>query len=181
MDLRTERTKKCIINAFIELRAKKPLEKITVKELSESALIHKATFYNHYQDIYDLSEQLENEVIEMVLNNIAHLECIITSPKQTTKELVSAIDSQSELVNILFSGSRQSILIQKLNAGLKEHFYKLFPQYKSNLEFEVALSVLNLGSFYTISNCNKKDHSTIIEILGNISETLMEKFRWYSI
>ena len=55
MDLRTERTKRSIINAFLELRSQKPLEKITVKELSELAFINKATFYTHYQDIYDLS------------------------------------------------------------------------------------------------------------------------------
>lgn len=41
MDLRAQRTRRSIINAFIELRALKPLEKITVKELSERALITK--------------------------------------------------------------------------------------------------------------------------------------------
>ena len=40
MDLRTEKTRRSIINAFLELRAKKPLEKITVKELSEKAEIN---------------------------------------------------------------------------------------------------------------------------------------------
>ena len=40
MDLRKERTKRSIINAFIELRANRPLEKITVKELSERAMIN---------------------------------------------------------------------------------------------------------------------------------------------
>ena len=54
MDLRRQRTKNSIINAFIQLRASKPLEKITVKELSELAYINKATFYTYYQDIYDL-------------------------------------------------------------------------------------------------------------------------------
>ena len=34
MDLRVEKTRKSIINAFIALRAKKPLEKITIKDLS---------------------------------------------------------------------------------------------------------------------------------------------------
>lgn len=43
MDLRKQRTKNSIINAFIQLRASKPLEKITVKELAELAYINKAT------------------------------------------------------------------------------------------------------------------------------------------
>ena len=56
MDLRTERTKRSIANAFLELRKQKDIEKITVKELAELAYINKATFYTHYHDIYDLSD-----------------------------------------------------------------------------------------------------------------------------
>ena len=58
MDPRIQRTKNSIIDAFIQLRAKKPLEKITIRELSQLAGINKATFYLHYQDIYDLAHQL---------------------------------------------------------------------------------------------------------------------------
>ena len=45
MDLRVKKTRRSIINAFLMLRANKPLEKITVKELAELAMINKATFY----------------------------------------------------------------------------------------------------------------------------------------
>ena len=58
MDIRMEKTEKAIKNAFIELRSKKPLEKITVKELCSLACINKSTFYSHYEDIYALSEVL---------------------------------------------------------------------------------------------------------------------------
>lgn len=176
MDLRVERTKKCIINSFIELRAKKPIEKITVKELSEAALVHKATFYNHYQDIYDLSEHLENELIETVLNNVERFDNIITFPQQTTQSMSIAMQSQSELIKILFSGSREGVFIQKLNTKLKERLYKEFPQFRSNLEFDVVLSLLIQGSYYTVSNYSSKDYSKVLDILGNISETLMAKF-----
>ena len=63
MDLRIEKTKKSIRNAFIELRTKKPLEKITVKELCALACINKSTFYSHYEDIYALSEAMEQETV----------------------------------------------------------------------------------------------------------------------
>ena len=38
MDIRIEKTKTAIHNTFLELRSKKPLEKITIKELCEKAL-----------------------------------------------------------------------------------------------------------------------------------------------
>ena len=54
MDIRIEKTRQSIINAFIELRSHKELERITIKELCEKAQINKSTFYAHYQDIYHL-------------------------------------------------------------------------------------------------------------------------------
>lgn len=60
MDLRTAKTERAIRSAFLELRAKKPLERITVKELCQRAEIHKSTFYDHYEDLYALSDALEN-------------------------------------------------------------------------------------------------------------------------
>ena len=48
MDIRIEKTEKAIRNAFLELRAAKPLEKITVRELCSLACINKSTFYSHY-------------------------------------------------------------------------------------------------------------------------------------
>ena len=59
MDIRIEKTKTALHNTFLELRSRKPLEKITIKELCEKAQINKSTFYSHYKDIYDLSDQLE--------------------------------------------------------------------------------------------------------------------------
>ena len=67
MDIRIEKTKRAITNTFLELRARKPLEKITIKELCEKALINKSTFYSHYRDIYDLSDALETEVVSSVI------------------------------------------------------------------------------------------------------------------
>lgn len=61
----SERTKKWIRNAFIELLSeKKSLNKITINELVEKADITKTTFYYHYQDIYGVAEEIENEIIQ---------------------------------------------------------------------------------------------------------------------
>ena len=72
MDLRIEKTERGIKNAFIELRSRKPLEKITVKELCESARINKSTFYAHYKDIYDLSDAMEEEVVQYSASGISY-------------------------------------------------------------------------------------------------------------
>ena len=48
MDIRIARTDRAIEKAFMELRAKNPLEKIKIKDLCALACINKSTFYAHY-------------------------------------------------------------------------------------------------------------------------------------
>lgn len=176
MDLRIERTRRSIINAFIELRAKKPLEKITIKELAETALINKATFYSHYNDIYDLSEQLEKEAVDMVLKNIPHPESLITDPKQGTVEIAFALASQGKLFDTLFSDSRATILVDRLEQGLKEKIYSMYPEYKNNLEWDILLTVIIQGCFHAFaSHSNDTDINNLIEIIGNINERILTK------
>ena len=61
----TLRTKKMIRSAFVELLGeKKSMETITVGELAERADIAKSTFYNHYDDIYAVAEEFEDELVK---------------------------------------------------------------------------------------------------------------------
>ncbi len=45
----------------------RPVDRITIRDLTERAGINRCTFYHHYQDIYDLLEQIEDGVMEHVL------------------------------------------------------------------------------------------------------------------
>lgn len=63
-DQRVRLTKALLQNAFLELLAKKPVQSITVKELCDKAGINRGSFYNHYQDIYDLLEQMEQQIMD---------------------------------------------------------------------------------------------------------------------
>lgn len=120
MDIRIEKTKRSIKNAFIELRSRKSLERITVKEVCEKAEINKSTFYSHYQDIYDLSDKLETEVVESIIGSLNHPENLLKNPEEFTKELYLGYAAKNALICILFSDSRSGILVQKLEKTLKE-------------------------------------------------------------
>lgn len=176
MDLRIERTKKSIVSAFLELRIKKPIEKISVKELAELACINKATFYSHYHDIYDLSEQLENEVIASIILEIQYPDRLIKEPKQTVYEMAMAMISKEKLLSTLFSGSREGLLMKKLELGLKERIFEQYPEYRENVKWNLALSVLVYGEFYAFLEQKEKDVEQVCELLGDISACLSERF-----
>lgn len=45
------------------MMAEKPLHRITVKDLCRACQLNRATFYAHYQDIYDLAESMEEDLL----------------------------------------------------------------------------------------------------------------------
>lgn len=57
-DLRVIKTRNNIKSSFIQLLREKDFNEITVQDILNKALINRKTFYNHYQDKYDLAEQL---------------------------------------------------------------------------------------------------------------------------
>lgn len=50
----TEKTKLKFLNSFLELMAVRPVNKITVKDISANCGLTPQTFYNHFADKYDL-------------------------------------------------------------------------------------------------------------------------------
>lgn len=56
---KTEQTKADLKEAFWQLYAEKPIEKITVGEVCERAGYNRGTFYLHFRDLYDLLETIE--------------------------------------------------------------------------------------------------------------------------
>jgi AcrR family transcriptional regulator len=64
-DLRVRRTRKLLQQAFIELTVEKGFATLTVRDITERAMVNRSTFYRHYLDKYDLLEQYMNEIYEL--------------------------------------------------------------------------------------------------------------------
>ena len=177
MDLRTERTKNSIKNAYLELRKQKPLEKISVKELAELAYINKATFYTHYRDIFDLADQLENEFFDSIITEIRYLDCLVTSPEFATMELTKALSDQIPISNILFSGSRQGYYTTKLSAALRKIIDTKYPEKVNDLQWNIVITILIQGCYHASQMYSTKDNQEeVAKILGKISKSLTEHF-----
>ena len=69
-DLRVQRTYLLLKNALLELLAKKSFDEIKVNDICNLAMIHRTTFYSHFQDKYDLLEycvkNIEQELTEKI-------------------------------------------------------------------------------------------------------------------
>lgn len=177
MDLRVKKTRNSIINAFLRLRGKKPLERITVKELADLAQVNKATFYLHYKDIYDLSEQLENELFQSVFNSIEHPNSVLSEPKLFIKELVEGFVANKSLIDIIFSNGRRNILADKFEVEVRKFIFDKYPQYKDSPELNVSLTYMIKGGYYAYVENSDLDTDMIISIIGGIAEGIAAKLR----
>lgn len=174
MDIRVVKTRNSIINAFLELRAKKEIEKITVKELCEKAMVNKSTFYSHYRDIYDLSEYLENQIASEIITNLKHPEYISTKPKEFNRELFNAYISQENLIQIIFSGSRSNQLLYRIEKNLREVVFKMHPDDKNDILVNVMLTYCIYGGFYAFKKCRELGDSEVIEVVAEFNEKINE-------
>lgn len=112
-DRRIKKTKKALREALAQLLINLDLSNITIKELTDTADIHRATFYSHYQDIYDLYEQIE----ESVINEIDSI--IVSDPTHSYNEHFIAI------VNYAYENAS---ICKMLMNGSRNHFQKRISQ-----------------------------------------------------
>ena len=173
MDLRTKKTQRAIREAFLQLRAKKPLERISVKELAELAEISKATFYLHYQDIYDLSEQLQQEAIQRSLDQISQPEDFLRDPMRFMQDFVRTFFEQREQTQVLFSGTQYSQFPYYIEQSFRQYYAQHFPHLRDDPGFQTYLSYMVYGGFYAFANNMEKfDRGPVLEALRDLTQAL---------
>ena len=89
-----------IRRAFTTLLRQKPIQSISVKELCELAEINRGTFYAHYTDIYDLRDQIEQEMqtdFAKALEPLLSLDDSQLTPIQVTAGIFQCLADNSDL------------------------------------------------------------------------------------
>lgn len=174
MDLRVQKTKNAIINAFFSLRQSKPINRITVTELARKAMISKATFYLHYKDIYDLSEQLQNELVSDIIKEIPCPEKIITETEKYTHHMITAFLSKISMIDILFPGEERNRLASRIEYYIKKEIYIRFPHLKNNIKTDITLTFLIQGGFFAYSEFGKIDFEASQQCICELSKLAVE-------
>ena len=117
-DRRVRKTKRALRDGLAELMVTKDIRNITVRELTDKVDIHRATFYAHYKDIYDLYEQMENAVAAE-LNDL-----IIQNYEQPAnyfyKVIFEYMLENKQLCRMLFSTNGEGSFVVRLNDLFEE-------------------------------------------------------------
>lgn len=136
-------TKKLIYDVFIDLLNKKPLDKITVTEISEICDINRNTFYYHYQDIYEIiSEIFQTELkkaIDEYNDTLEWEESFLIAAE-------FALKNRKAIYNIYNSMSREALekYIYDIAGNIMERYV-----YKKSKEYSASTGDIKLiSAFY---------------------------------
>lgn len=177
MDARIKKTQKSIHDAFVELRKEKPIEKITIKELCKMAQINKSTFYLHYDDIYSLSDSIEKEFVERIVESVFHKRKIqLEDQVEFTLELSQAFIDNKESIDVLFSGNQQGKFATHLEEAIK-HVFSMENQSLMSHKIQVLLTYCVQGGYHAYLNNPNIEEKEIKEILKEIAVALNPVFK----
>ena len=113
-DRRIKYTKILIKQSLVKLLQEKPISKISIKEICETADINRSTFYAHYADQYDLLRQLVDETLQDINTYLDSYNFTVYEPGsyQIMKRIFEYIVENAELCKVLM-GEYGDISLQK--------------------------------------------------------------------
>ena len=161
-DRRALKTRKAICDAFAELLIKKELHKITVQEISDKADVNRVTFYNHYLDVYDLYDKIEEGVLIELGLLILRLDEIPS--EEFFSCLIAYIDDNRSIFRMIFSPNGTNRLRDKFSKLMEGLFRKLASEKNDTTIGDIRIEYL---SCYRTHGC-----MAVIEkwVLGGLSE-----------
>ena len=144
MDLRVQKTLRGIRDAFAELCKEMSLDKITVKALCERALINKATFYAHYENLDELVIEFEEEYVRSITGDIDFADLFFTDTEQFLLKLWASYRKNPNGY-FLLQGRRGLPMIKLLLDALRRSIYDARPDMANTPGADMALTYMIYG------------------------------------
>ena len=152
---RTARSCQVLRQTMIRLLKEKELEKITVTELCLHAQINRSTFYEYYDDIHDLMNDIETNFLEKADQLCAYITAHVLPPETVTSLILEFISDEKETLSLFISSYRYTSFLKRIHkkvtylfrSKLMQNF--TFPETVSHEKLEHTIQFLSSG-FYSV-------------------------------
>lgn len=184
-DLRIFKTKKAIKKAFFDLVSEKTFEKVAISDIADKAMINRATFYLHYQDKYDLLNNLENEV----LNDIEKISFIVTRKYILTctnqglvfphvKKMLSYVEANPQFFNLVANDSIGLPFYNKIGEKISKKIFEELPELKSDQTLWKYMQNVIISAYSSIinqwiKNDRKESKEEIALLITKLTKTML--------
>ncbi len=126
LDRRVRKTRKQLRHCLALLLKEKKIQEISVRELTEMADLNRGTFYLHYRDVFDLLQQIEQELLEAVeaaLQKYSALEAH-KGLSRLLADVFRCVEENAEMVQILLGENGDLNFVNQVKSLVREKCLK---------------------------------------------------------
>lgn len=144
-DLRIVRTRKLLSTALFDLLESTPYEKISVMDICEKAMVHRATFYNHFEDKEHLLEYTIDSIKEELFTATIEKENY-SSPKEMYMTLIASVldfvTEHKDKLSLILKQNSSEKANELMLTTIKRSIQYLTSKNKYKAEYSVPINVL---------------------------------------
>ena len=186
-DRRIRKSKEAIQDALIKLIEEKDLSAISIKELVDKADVNRKTFYNHYTQIEDVLDEIENDMLDDFFSRI-RFEKYSQNLNEAFLEIIDGIirmiDDNNRIRTLLTRTGSQSKLLKKAVDKEKEILYRIIdkPEGRDALWLEYFLNFFASGTMAVFETWFYSGQETPIEDISFFFRRMSHIYKdnWYT-
>ena len=141
----------------------KPISKITVSQVCEQADVNRSTFYLYYKDVYDLYDQIQQELYDEIYDLLSK-DIDIVPGITLLRRIYELIYQNRDLARVVFGKYGDKEFMKKISNIYRDQAIKDWKK-ESGIADEGTLSFLY--TFFTYTNLGMIEHW----ILNDFNET----------
>jgi AcrR family transcriptional regulator len=170
-DPRVIKTRRLLLDSFVVLVRKKDFTSISVKDITDSAQVNRATFYAHFQDKYDI---LEYMVIDTFMNLISkRIDIGAILNKETLRNIILFVCEYVETVSNSCKRNHTTILSlmeEKVKLKLCDIIYTILKKengviHKKDEKAALIATMISSSIYDAASKWNRDGRATTVEAL----------------
>ena len=170
----TDATRKAIVDAFWAIYQTTPIDKISVKAITDAAHVHRSTFYRYFTDIYQVLHELEQEVMEEIALTLRTK----VQPKQMTDlvshadVMVSALKDYAPILSHLTGPTGDADFRDKLREQMRTTFRRFVPN-NGTLEADYLFCLIFNTILFNLSYWHENREACTLEEVSLLSRRLI--------
>lgn len=163
--LTSEHTRQALIDAFWTLFEKKSIRRITIREVTDLAGVHRNTFYRYFYSTYDLVDQVENQIAEQFYRYTT--ENMLDDESEAIKSMfMQILENEDKYFRQLIKKDEETLFSVKLRQKMFEHMRRHFTFSANEAINDYIIEYIAAGSIAAIARYfNQKGTITASELV----------------
>lgn len=170
----SRKTKKKIREAFAELmHEKKVLANITVTDLAKRADITRSSFYTHYENIYEVASDIQNETLEVLIKNTEDLKSI-EDFYHCIDEITKYLKQNENIYSMILTSNEVLLYAEHLIRLLSKKVDLAFDKSKTSTS-EFNMVIYTYGCIHLIIKYFQKQTDSTLDDINQYMKNLAKK------